>query len=206
MKKLFDDRENVVFVSATPSAGSCPVTPGAGVVTTALNRTLQCGLNDINRGAQRTVTIRVKPTNATRSLDIDNDVSVSTTTVEPDPPGATNNDASVTVAVQDPDLDLVVNKSDDDDPLAVGDMTTYRIQVQGRLDNRWSDRLGGMDINVDARESQPPITILEGHLPDQAALAGVLNTLYELRLPLLSVEKLDEQSSKTSSDLDSERT
>ena len=31
---------DVVFVSASPSAGSCGVTPGAGVVTTALNRTV----------------------------------------------------------------------------------------------------------------------------------------------------------------------
>jgi hypothetical protein len=34
------------------------------------------------------------------------------------------------------------------------------------------------------------VTVLEGWLPDQAALAGVLNTLYELHLPLLSVEIL----------------
>jgi hypothetical protein len=36
------------------------------------------------------------------------------------------------------------------------------------------------------------VTILEGHLPDQAALSGILNTLYEMHLPLLSVENLDE--------------
>ncbi len=35
------------------------------------------------------------------------------------------------------------------------------------------------------------VTILEGELSDQAALAGVLNTLYELHLPLLSVKRLD---------------
>jgi cytochrome c-type biogenesis protein CcmE len=41
------------------------------------------------------------------------------------------------------------------------------------------------------REGQ--VTILIGHLPDQAALSGVLNTLYERRVPLLSVENLDEK-------------
>ena len=35
-----------------------------------------------------------------------------------------------------------------------------------------------------------PITILVGHLQDQAALSGVLNELYELHLPLLTVESL----------------
>jgi hypothetical protein len=32
---------------------------------------------------------------------------------------------------------------------------------------------------------------LEGELSDQAALAGVLNTLYELHLTLLSVNRLE---------------
>ena len=35
-------------------------------------------------------------------------------------------------------------------------------------------------------------TILMGRLADQAALAGVLNTLYEQHLPVLSVDCLEE--------------
>jgi len=50
-----------------------------------------------------------------------------------------------------------------------------------------------MTINADPAENKPPVTILEGHLPDQAALSGVLNTLYEMHLPLLSVDNLDEK-------------
>ena len=34
--------------------------------------------------------------------------------------------------------------------------------------------------------------MLEGELSDQAALAGVLNTLYELHLTVLSVKRVDE--------------
>ena len=68
---------------------------------------------------------------------------------------------------------------------------TYRIRVQGRLDKNWSDRLGGMAITGTTRDNLP-VTFLVGHLTDQAALSGVLNTLYELHLPLLSVENLDE--------------
>jgi len=33
-----------------------------------------------------------------------------------------------------------------------------------------------------------PVSILTDRLRDQAALLGVLNTLYDLQLPLLSVE------------------
>ncbi len=70
--------------------------------------------------------------------------------------------------------------------------TTYRIRVQGKLDESWFDRLGNMAITPEAAD-EPAVSILVGHLPDQAALSGVLNTLYEMRLPLLSVENLDEK-------------
>jgi hypothetical protein len=59
----------------------------------------------------------------------------------------------------------------------------YRIKVQGVVPESWTDRLGGMGIvSVTSAE-----TTLEGWLPDQAALNGVLVTLYQLRLPLLEV-------------------
>ena len=70
---------------------------------------------------------------------------------------------------------------------------TYRIRVQGNLDESWFDRLGNMAIAPDTVPDKPPVTILVGHLPDQAALSGVLNTLYEMHLPLLSVENMDEK-------------
>ncbi len=63
----------------------------------------------------------------------------------------------------------------------------YRIVVQGGLDERWSGRLGGLSITHIAVDDGTTITQLTGRLLDQAALLGVLNTLYELRLPLISV-------------------
>ena len=70
---------------------------------------------------------------------------------------------------------------------------TYRIRVQGKLDESWFDRLGNMAITPERAADKPSVSILVGHLPDQAALSGVLNTLYEMHLPLLSVENLDEK-------------
>ena len=59
----------------------------------------------------------------------------------------------------------------------------YRIKVRGVVPESWIDRLGGMEIlAVSSIE-----TTLEGGLPDQAALRGVLDTLYELRLCLEEV-------------------
>jgi len=64
---------------------------------------------------------------------------------------------------------------------------TYQIRVQGRVDPNWSDLLAGMAIFLTISEGNPQVTTLEGELKDQTALAGVLNTLYELHLPVLSV-------------------
>ena len=41
-------------------------------------------------------------------------------------------------------------------------------------------------------QGRAPVTMLIGKLPDQAALAGVLNLVYSLGLPLLDVSCLGE--------------
>ena len=63
---------------------------------------------------------------------------------------------------------------------------TYRIGVQGRVPARWRDRLEGMAIT----ECPAEATTLVGELADQVALAGVLNTLVDLHLSVVSVERL----------------
>ena len=68
---------------------------------------------------------------------------------------------------------------------------TYRIRVTGHLDDSLTDQLGGMIITRAFTADNQPMTILIGHLTDQAALSGVLNELYELHLPLLTVESLE---------------
>ena len=60
------------------------------------------------------------------------------------------------------------------------------IRVVGTLDPRWSERLGGLRVHATGRSY--PVTELSGPLLDQAALFGVLTTLYDLGLPLLSVD------------------
>ena len=48
-----------------------------------------------------------------------------------------------------------------------------------------------MTITVYSADTGPWVTSLVGELSDQADLAGVLNTLYGLHLPVLSVECLN---------------
>jgi hypothetical protein len=66
----------------------------------------------------------------------------------------------------------------------------YRVRVAGSLATSWSDRLAGMTISPETPDEGPPSTTLVGELPDQASLAGVLDTLYELHRAVLLVECL----------------
>ena len=75
--------------------------------------------------------------------------------------------------------------------LTLDNSATYRICVQGTLDQKYSDYLQGMTIFTEYGRSGHPVTILRGQLVDQGALLGVLETLYNFyHLPLLVVECL----------------
>ena len=64
----------------------------------------------------------------------------------------------------------------------------YRIHVRGRVDPKHSDRLAGMQITETCGSNGTPETILIGHLLDQAMLLGLLESLYEMHLPVLSAD------------------
>jgi hypothetical protein len=66
---------------------------------------------------------------------------------------------------------------------------SYRIIVEGRLDPAWSPSLAGLDITLPGTSSSHPVSVLSGPLPDQGALHGVLDLLFMLNLPLISVER-----------------
>jgi hypothetical protein len=80
---------------------------------------------------------------------------------------------------------------DSKNPLPYDRPATYQINVMGRLDPDWSKRLDGMRITSTPEGSDLVVTTLEGEVTDQAALAGILNTLYELHLPILSLKWLN---------------
>ncbi len=67
----------------------------------------------------------------------------------------------------------------------------YRIRVQGRLDAKWTERLESMNITESLDPDGEAESILVGRLDDQAALVGVLNSLNELHLPVMSTECLE---------------
>ncbi|KPK01706.1 MAG: hypothetical protein AMJ56_21840 [Anaerolineae bacterium SG8_19] len=78
--------------------------------------------------------------------------------------------------------------------LSVFSPARYRISVLGFLDENMTERLCGLTIEHQEHDpgSSKSIVSLNGSLADQAALLGALNILYNMRMPLLSVEYLGE--------------
>lgn len=62
--------------------------------------------------------------------------------------------------------------------------------MEGEIDPIWYDCLGGLMLAEQRRPGQPVLTQLEGRLPDQSALHGVIATLFMLDLRLVRVERL----------------
>ena len=72
--------------------------------------------------------------------------------------------------------------------LEFGDPVQIRIRVEGAVPEIWIDRLGGLTVSVIWQEGTFPVTVLTGRIQDQAALMGVLSTLHDLHLPIVSVD------------------
>ena len=70
----------------------------------------------------------------------------------------------------------------------------YKIRVHGDLNASWTERLGGLQINVQKSGDKEPVSVLIGQMNDQAALSGVLNTLYENHLTIISVNMLKDSN------------
>ena len=62
----------------------------------------------------------------------------------------------------------------------------YRIHVRGRLGARWATRFDGLTLEPTADDT----TVITGPVVDQAALHGVLETLRDLGVTLLSLTRV----------------
>ncbi len=67
----------------------------------------------------------------------------------------------------------------------------YRVVVQGELGAQWADRLGDLAITTAINGDGVAQTTLSGRFADQAALNGLMETLYGLHLPIIRVEQIE---------------
>jgi len=68
-----------------------------------------------------------------------------------------------------------------------GEPMAYQIRIRGHLGRQWTDWFGGFAITLDPNGD----TLLTGRVVDQAALYGLLRTLRDLGIPLISVSLVE---------------
>ena len=74
-------------------------------------------------------------------------------------------------------------RAPDGSPQAYHEPGRYEIRLKGHLDERWAERFEGLIFSHEGDGT----TILSGQVVDQAALYGLLRTVRDLCLPLVSV-------------------
>ncbi len=67
----------------------------------------------------------------------------------------------------------------------------YQIRLKGHLDGQWTDWFGGLTITLEDKGE----TLLTGPVVDQAALHGLLRTVRDLGIPLVSVRSIQQDES-----------
>ena len=115
---------NAAFIDVVnvTGGGACGTQPAAG----ATGGTLGCAWPaNIPSGTQYTVTYRVRPLGTAAGGNVVNTVSVSATNDR----NTANNTTSTTVPVNPVQLDVLVQKSDSEDPIELGVETQYTIVV-----------------------------------------------------------------------------
>lgn len=75
--------------------------------------------------------------------------------------------------------------------LSFGEAQAYRIVVAGSVPAGMRDCLGSLKVTAENAQ-----TTLEGEVHDQVELMGVLKTLYQLRLPIVSVWSITDPNRK----------
>lgn len=63
----------------------------------------------------------------------------------------------------------------------------YQIRLKGHLGPQWNEWFGGLTITLEDNGD----TLLTGSVADQAALHGLLKSVRDLGIPLISVSPLD---------------
>lgn len=76
-----------------------------------------------------------------------------------------------------------------------GESQRYAIRLQGHLDPRWADRLGGLAFALESDGT----TTLTGSLADQAALHGLLARVRDLGVAIVSIQRLSPEEEEGNS-------
>lgn len=70
---------------------------------------------------------------------------------------------------------------------------TYQIEIEGKLCERCAGWFEDMDVAVRSSDDGSVVTTLTGTVSDQSALHGLLGSVRDLGLLLLSVQRIEDQ-------------
>lgn len=74
------------------------------------------------------------------------------------------------------------------DRLTMAGPAEYRVRVQGVVERSWVDQSTRMKVSYRNVGRADAVTVLTGDVLDQAELIGLLNHLYSLGAPLVSIQ------------------
>ena len=118
---------DMTFLSATASQGACAIQPAADSVTSPTNNLIECVIGDVPNGVQQTVTVQVRPNFELIGDTVTNNAAITTDTTEV---GIGDENASVDVTIAPASLDLLVQKTETVDPVALDEETVYSVTIR----------------------------------------------------------------------------
>ena len=68
----------------------------------------------------------------------------------------------------------------------------YQIKIKGHLQEKWAEWFNGMILDMTISNQDSGHTTMLINVPDQAALRGALNKIWDLNLCLISVALIEE--------------
>ena len=63
----------------------------------------------------------------------------------------------------------------------------YRIQIEGILKEKWINWFNGQLVGAISPDPSTNLTVFHVNVPDQAALRGVVNKIWDLNLAVVSI-------------------
>jgi hypothetical protein len=77
--------------------------------------------------------------------------------------------------------------------LNFGSGSLYKLEIQGKVSDSWNDQFGPLKITQEVENKNVYKSTLVFRTKDQAELMNVLNIIYQMHLPILSLVRLHEK-------------
>ncbi|MEJ8568749.1 DUF11 domain-containing protein [Elongatibacter sediminis] len=184
----------VPITSVTPSQGTCDVGP----------TTITCDLGSVPNGGTPDIVVVMTPT---LPGTLDHEATVSSAVADPTPDNNADNESSLVEVVPNASADLSLSKTDDADPVVVGQPLTYTLDIS----NAGPDDTGSVVVtdtlpaSVDFQSATPSQGSCDFTDPDVVCYLGAITNSAGATVEIVVIPQSAGQISNTavvSSDID----